>query len=45
LWRLQVLKKTIPTIHRTTSYRWLKNTEVEQNRLKEAIEQALNTNL
>ncbi len=45
LWRLQVLKKTIPTIHRTTSYRWLKDTEVEQNRLKEAIEQALNTNL
>ncbi|MAK36152.1 MAG: hypothetical protein CMC15_08250, partial [Flavobacteriaceae bacterium] len=44
LWRLQVLKKTIPMIHRTTSYRWLKDTEIEQNRLKEAIVHALNTN-
>ncbi|NVK53823.1 MAG: DUF4011 domain-containing protein [Flavobacteriaceae bacterium] len=44
LWRLQVLKKTIPTIHRTTSYRWLKDTEAEQNRLKEVIEHALKLN-
>ena len=44
LWRLDVLKNTIPTIHRTTSYRWLKDTETEQSRLREAIELALNTN-
>jgi hypothetical protein len=44
LWRLQVLNKTIPTIYRTTSYRWLKDAKTEQNRLKEAIELTLNTN-
>ncbi len=42
LWRPQVLKKSIPVIHRTTSYRWLQETEGEKNRLKEAIENALN---
>ncbi|WP_124980501.1 protein kinase domain-containing protein [Nonlabens xiamenensis] len=44
IWRIQVLKKTIPLIHRTTSYRWLKEPEKEQNRLKEAIELALMNN-
>ena len=42
LWRPQVLKKSIPFIHRTTSYRWLQDTEGEKKRLKEAIENALN---
>ncbi|NRA90320.1 MAG: hypothetical protein HRU43_04250 [Simkaniaceae bacterium] len=42
LWRLQVLQKTIPTIHRITSYQWLNNPILEQNRLKEAIEKSLN---
>ncbi|MCF8714288.1 protein kinase [Joostella atrarenae] len=45
LWRLQVLKKTIPTIYRTTSYRWLKDSKTEQDRLKKAIEHAINTNI
>ena len=44
LWRLQVLQKTIPTIHRITSYQWLNDVEAEQNRLKEAIEKSLNKN-
>jgi len=43
LWRPQVLKKSIPIIHRTTSYRWFLDTEGEQKRLKEAIENALNS--
>lgn len=42
LWRPQVLKKSIPAIHRTTSYRWLQDTEGEKKKLKEAIDNALN---
>lgn len=44
LWRLQVLEKTIPTIHRITSYQWLNDAETAQNKLKEAIEKSLNKN-
>ncbi len=43
LWRPFVLKKSIPVIHRTTSYKWLQDTDGEKNRLKEAIKNALNS--
>ncbi|WP_271769027.1 protein kinase domain-containing protein [Aquimarina algiphila] len=43
LWRPQVLKKSIPVIHRTTSYRWFQDTEGEKKRLEEAIKNALNS--
>ncbi|WKX75167.1 AAA domain-containing protein [Zobellia laminariae] len=41
LWRPKVLKRSIPHIHRTTSYQWLENTQEEQLKLKNAIEMAL----
>ncbi|WP_299323781.1 AAA domain-containing protein [uncultured Maribacter sp.] len=41
LWRPKVLKRSIPHIHRTTSYQWLENTQEEQLKLKNAIELAL----
>ena len=41
LWRPNVLKRSIPNIHRTTSYQWLENTSDEQLKLKNAIEVAL----
>ena len=41
LWRPNVLKRSIPHIHRTTSYQWLENTSDEQLKLKNAIEMAL----
>ncbi|TDS14198.1 superfamily I DNA and/or RNA helicase [Maribacter caenipelagi] len=41
LWRPKVLKRSIPHIHRTTSYQWLQNTHEEQLKLKNAIEMAL----
>ncbi|WP_440120851.1 protein kinase domain-containing protein [Tenacibaculum sp. Ill] len=42
IWRPLILKKSIPHIHRTTSYKWLQDTENEKLRLKHAIENALN---
>ncbi|MDP2542776.1 hypothetical protein CSC81_11635 [Tenacibaculum discolor] len=42
IWRPLILKKSIPHIHRTTSYKWLQDTENEKSRLKHAIENALN---
>ncbi|CAM1353141.1 protein kinase domain-containing protein [Tenacibaculum ascidiaceicola] len=42
IWRTLILKKSIPHIHRTTSYKWLQDTENEKLRLKHAIENALN---
>ena len=41
LWRPKVLKRSIPHIHRTTSYQWLENTQEEKLKLKNAIEMAL----
>lgn len=41
LWRPSVLKRSIPHIHRTTSYQWLENTDNEQLKLKNAIEMVL----
>ena len=41
LWRPKVLKRSIPHIHRTTSYQWLENIHEEQLKLKNAIEMAL----
>ncbi len=43
LWRPLILKKSIPVIHRTTSYRWLQDEDGEKNRLKRTIENVLNT--
>ncbi|MGG6230311.1 protein kinase domain-containing protein [Tenacibaculum sp. SDUM215027] len=42
IWRPLILKKSIPHIHRITSYKWLQDTESEELRLKHAIENALN---
>ncbi len=42
LWRPLVLKKTIPNIYRTSSYKWLSDTDSEKLKLKKAIEKALN---
>ena len=41
IWRPLILNKSIPVIHRTTSYRWLHDTQGEKSRLKSAIENAL----
>lgn len=42
IWRPLILKKSIPHIHRTTSYKWLQDTDNEKLRLKHAIQNALN---
>jgi hypothetical protein len=41
VWRPNVLSKAVPHIHRVSSYAWTHSGDVERQRLKEAVENAL----
>ncbi|WP_447753274.1 AAA domain-containing protein [Sphingopyxis fribergensis] len=41
IWRAQVLRRSIPVIHRVSSHRWFDEPEIEKGRLRQAIVRAL----
>lgn len=43
VWRPKVLGKAVPTVHRVSSYAWLHSGESERQRLRAAVENALNS--
>lgn len=41
VWRPQVLRRSVPILHRVSSHRWFHEPDVERARLREAVAQAL----
>ncbi|MBA4222514.1 MAG: histidine kinase [Methylobacterium sp.] len=41
VWRPQVLRRSVPVLHRVSSHRWFHEPEVERARLRDAVAQAL----
>lgn len=41
VWRPQVLRRSVPVLHRVSSHRWFHEPEVERMRLREAVTRAL----